>query len=171
MITYRTPTLTDAQALADLGRDTFVHSFGHIYSAANLNLFLDATYSLHALQTDLENPERLFQVAEEEDRMIGYCKLGLTNHFPGPFENRRVMEFKQLYLRDGYKGAGIADHLMQWALQMAQGYDDMVLSVYSDNPRAIGFYQRYGFEKYMDYFFMVGDHRDDEYLYRLRLTR
>jgi diamine N-acetyltransferase len=170
MITYRTPTMKDAQDLADLGRDTFVHSFGHIYSPDNLNRFLAETYSLRTVQTDLANPERLFQVAVDESRMIGYCKLGLTNHFPGPFEGRRVMEFKQLYLVDGYKGVGIADKLMQWALSMAHGYDDMVLTVYSENPRAQRFYQRYGFEKYMDYFFMVGDHRDDEYLYRLKLT-
>jgi diamine N-acetyltransferase len=170
MIEYRTPTADDAQALADLGQETFVQAFGHLYSAVNLNLFLQETYALCALQADLANPERLFQVAEDDGRMIGYCKLGLANHFPGPFENRRVMEFKQLYLRDGYKGVGAADQLMKWALHMSQGYDDIVLSVYSDNPRAQRFYQRYGFEKYMDYFFMVGDHRDEEYLYRLKLT-
>jgi diamine N-acetyltransferase len=170
MIIYRTPTPNDAQALADLGRDTFVHSFGHLYSTANLNLFVEDTYSLCMVKAELENTERLYQVAEEDGRMVGYCKLGRTNHFPWPFENRRAMEFKQLYLHHDYKGIGIADQLMQWALQMSHGYDDMVLSVYSNNPRAQRFYQRYGFEKYMDYFFMVGGHRDDEYLYRLKLS-
>jgi diamine N-acetyltransferase len=171
MIKYRTPTYDDAQSLADLGRETFVATFAHIYSNENLQQFLNETYSLAALRKDLTNPERLFQVAEHDGHMVGYCKLGLANYFPGPFEGRKVIEFKQLYLREGYKGAGIADHLMHWALATAKahGFDDMVLSVYSENPRAQKFYQRFGFEKYMDYFFMVGTHRDEEYLYRLKL--
>jgi diamine N-acetyltransferase len=171
MIYYRTPTIDDAQALADLGRETFVDTFGTLYSAENLQHFLTQTYALAALQTDLSNAERLFQVAEADGVMIGYCKLGTTNSFPGPFDGRRVMELKQLYLRSGHKGTGVADTLMQWALAQAKGYDDIALSVYSDNPRAQRFYQRYGFEKYMDYFFMVGTHRDEEYLYRLQLSK
>ncbi len=170
MISYRTPTLNDAQALADLGCETFVHTFGHLYSTENLNSFLEQVYSLSALQTDLANPLRLFRVAEADGQMIGYCKLGLVNGFPGPFAGRRVMELKQLYIREACKGAGVADSLMRWALEQAQGYDDMVLSVYSDNLRAQRFYHRFGFVKYMDYYFMVGNHRDEEFLYRLQLT-
>jgi diamine N-acetyltransferase len=173
MISYRTPTYEDAQALATLGRETFAHTFGTLYAPENLRRFVEETYSLTALQRDLNNPERLFRVAEDDGDMIGYCKLGLVNGFPGPFEGRRVMELKQLYLKADYKGAGIANTLMDWALGEAHsgGFDDIVLSVFSENPRAQRFYQRYGFEKYMDYFFMVGDHRDEEFLYRLKLTR
>jgi diamine N-acetyltransferase len=172
MISYRTPTIDDAQMLADLGRQTFVDTFGSLYSARNLQMFLETTYSLAALQIDFNNPERLFRVAEDsESQMVGYCKLGMVNGFPGPFDGRRVMELKQLYLKATYQGVGVADQLMQWALDEARsgGYDDIVLSVFSENPRAMRFYQRYGFEKYMDYFFMVGDHRDEEFLYRLKL--
>ncbi len=173
MITYRTPGADDAQALANLGRETFVETFGPLYSAENLRRFIDETYSLAALQSDLANPARRFCVAETADQMVGYCKLGLVNGFPGPFEGRQVMELKQLYLRADQKGSGVADKLMAWALGEAKvgNFDDIVLSVFSENPRAQRFYQRYGFEKYMDYFFMVGDHRDEEFLYRLKLRR
>jgi diamine N-acetyltransferase len=173
MIAFRTPTFDDAQALATLGRETFVDTFGPLYSAENLRRFVEETYSLAALQRDLSNPERLFRVAEADGAMIGYCKLGLVNGFPGPFEGRRVMEFKQLYLKAEHQGSGVANQLMDWALGEARhaGFDDIVLSVFSENPRAQRFYQRYGFEKYMDYFFMVGDQRDAEFLYRLKLTR
>jgi diamine N-acetyltransferase len=174
MINYRTPTLDDAQALADLGRQTFVDTFGTLYSTENLQPFLEANYSLAALQADLNNHEHLLQVAEEANgQMIGYCKLAMANSFPGPFEGRHVMMLKQLYLKAAYHGMGVADQLMEWTLGEARsrGYDDIVLSVFSENPRAQRFYQRYGFEKYMDYFFMVGDHRDEEFLYRLKVRR
>jgi ribosomal protein S18 acetylase RimI-like enzyme len=60
---------------------------------------------------------------------------------------------------------------MRWALEQAtnRGYDDMVLCVFSGNLRAQRFYQRYGFAKYMDYHFTVGDQRDHEFLFHKSL--
>jgi ribosomal protein S18 acetylase RimI-like enzyme len=45
----------------------------------------------------------------------------------------------------------------------------MQLSVYSENLGAQRFYQRYGFEHVADIDFWVGNHRDDEFLYELKL--
>lgn len=41
----------------------------------------------------------------------------------------------------------------------------MQLSVYSDNPGAQRFYARYGFAKVADIHFMVGNQRDEEFLF------
>jgi diamine N-acetyltransferase len=172
MIRYRTPTIDDAQALARLGRDTFVEAFAYLYKPEDLEPFLAQTYAPETVSAQLGSPDYLFRVAEADGTLIGYCKLGQDNGFPGDFAGRKVMEFKQLYLRDGHKGAGIADALMDWALSeaRARGFDDLVLSVFSGNPRAIRFYERHGFAFYKNWYFMVGNHRDDEYLYRLKIT-
>ena len=103
--------------------------------------------------------------------MIGYCKLGFDHTLPLDLPDRAVMELKQLYLRGSHFGTGVADILMEWAIDTARSLnmDDVVLSVYSDNPRAQRFYQRYGFTHAANCFFRVGAHRDDEFLYRLKL--
>lgn len=171
MISYRPATPNDAAALAELGRSSFVDAFGHLYSADNLNKFLGQGYSLAALKADLANAERLFRIAERGNRMVGYCKLGFDVTLDHDSGGRRVMELKQLYLRGGETGNGLGAELMKWAIAEAEarGFDDIILSVWSQNHAAQRFYRRYGFRKIGDTIFMVGDHRDEEYLMGLRL--
>lgn len=171
MIHYRPATLADAPALAELGRTSFVDAFGHLYSAENLHRFLEQAYSLPAVEAELANPQRLYRLAEAEGTLVGYCKLGFDvtlEHDPG---ERRVMELKQLYMRGDQTGSGIGAALMDWALgeARARGFDDVILSVWSQNHGAQRFYARFGFEKIGDTYFMVGDHRDEEFLLGLRL--
>lgn len=171
MILYRPAASSDVPALAELGRTSFVDAFGHLYSAENLNRFLESAYSQPVVKAELANPKRLFRIAEREGQMVGYCKIGFDVTLEHDAKGRRVMELKQLYLRGSETGSGIGAALMDWALDeaRARGFDDVILSVWSQNFGAQRFYARYGFEKIGDTIFMVGDHRDEEYLMGLRL--
>jgi ribosomal protein S18 acetylase RimI-like enzyme len=171
-IDYRTPSIEDATALAALGRQSFIDAFGHLYADEDLNSFLNATYAVAALERELRNPRRIFRVAEEGGIMIGYCKLGLDYGFDHDIGARKAMELKQLYLMGARTGNGVGGVLTRWAVQEAKtrGYDAIALSVYSGNIDAQRFYQRHGFRHIADTYFMVGNHRDDEFLYALSLT-
>lgn len=171
-ITYRTPELSDARALAALGRQSFVDAFAHLYSNENLNRFLDETYSVQAVETDLASPRRLFRIAEEDGVLFGYCKLGLDYGFDFDIGARKAMELKQLYLLGQRTGSGVGSSLTHWAIAEAKqrSYDDIILSVYSENFGAQRFYKRHGFTHIADTYFMVGDHRDEEFLFGLTLN-
>lgn len=171
MVLFRTPLAADAPALAALGRDTFVETFGHLYSADNLNRFLDSTFAVDAVAADIADADRALLVAQDGDDLIGYCKLGFTPSLDYDPGQRRAMELKQLYVRHSAIGTGLGPRLMQWALDQARArqFDMIILSVWSENYRAQRFYQRYGFRKIGDTIFMVGDHRDDEFLFGLDL--
>ncbi len=168
---YRTPTAADASALSELAISSFTDTFGHLYSAENLNLFVAHALSVAVVTQELLSPMRRYRVAEESGRMVAYCKVGFDHTLSLDLPGRAVMELKQLYLRSSQFGSGVADNLMEWAIDTArnQNMDDIVLSVYNDNPRAQRFYQRFGFVHAANCFFMVGAHRDDEFLYRLNL--
>lgn len=172
MINYRPAKPEDAPALSELGRTSFVDAFGHLYSADNLNRFLDQSYSQPVVEAELANRTRLFRIAERDGLMVGYCKIGFDVTLDHDSGGRKVMELKQLYLRGSETGSGMGATLMAWALDeaRARGFDDVILSVWSGNHRAQRFYARHGFEKIGDTIFMVGDHRDEEYLMGLRLS-
>jgi diamine N-acetyltransferase len=168
VITYRTPKLDEAGAIAKLGRETFVESFGHLYAPTDLATFLSSVYTQSVVTAEMVNPLLRYQIAEETGQLVGYCKIGIgvtLDYDPG---DRKIVELKQLYLRGATHGSGIGQALMDWALDQAvlEKADEMILSVYSDNPRAQRFYTRNGFSKIADTFFMVGSHRDLEYLYK-----
>jgi diamine N-acetyltransferase len=172
MFTYRTPTIDDAPALAALGRETFRQAFAHLYTPENLGLYEAQSHSVERIMAQIQSPDRLYHVAEQDGIMVGYCKIGFDKTLDHDLDqHRRVMELSQLYVLQSALGSGVGPALMDWCMDEAhaRGFQDVMLSVYSDNPRAQRFYARYGFHYYGDAYFMVGNHRDDEYLYRLIL--
>ncbi len=77
---------------------------------------------------------------------------------------RRALELKQMYVRRTHHGRGVGDGLMQVFLDWAQSQaaEDLYISCWSENHRALAFYRRYGFEIVGAYQFWVGQHADDE---------
>ncbi len=166
-IIFRAATSADTQALADLSRDTFVDTFAHLYADEDLSSFVQASYAPDVIASEIGDSNLLHHLAELDGELIGYCKIGFVQTLDYDAGDNKIVELKQLYVRADHHGAGIAQSLTDWAIDKARssGADAMLLSVYSDNPRAQHFYQKYGFEKVADTFFMVGNHRDEEYLF------
>jgi GNAT superfamily N-acetyltransferase len=168
MITYRTAIPDDAPALAKLGADSFRETFGHLYAPADLALFLE-NHTPAAWDAELRNPAFTVRVAEADDAMIGYAKLGPPQL---PFSpDAGSAELRQFYLLSPWQGAGVAAQLMEWVITTARssGATALFLSVFTDNHRARRFYARYGFEPVGTYAFMVGTHADEDIVMRLAL--
>lgn len=167
MIEYRAPQRDEAAALATLGRDTFVETFGHLYRPEDLSAFLETHYTEAVVAAQLASDRLVFQVAQEAGRLVGYCKLGLDvslDYDPGA---KRVIELKQLYVLATHHGAGVGQALMDWTLteSLARQAEEVILSVWAGNDRGHAFYRRNGFRWIADTYFMVGTHRDEEYLF------
>lgn len=157
----------DASALADLGARSFVAKFGYMYTPEDLENFLAESHSEAKAAKEIADPAMQVLLAEEEGRLLGFCKLVLACGWPDHARGRKVIELKQLYTDPETTGRGIGSALMDRAMEIAreQEADEMQLSVWSGNEGAQKFYARYGFGKVADIFFMVGDQRDDEFLY------
>jgi len=168
MIRYRDATPADLPAIDSLFRESFVATFGHLYSPENLAIFL-AKFTPQAWADEFATPGLAFRLAEDGEGLVGYCKLGPVTLpvTPGP----GAIELRQLYLRERGKGTGAAQTLMDWAIDTArsQRAATLWLSVYIDNHRAKRFYERYGFVDRGRYAFMVGDHADEDRLMSLDL--
>lgn len=169
----RPATADDVPALAALGRESFVAAFGHLYSAENLNAFLQSVFSEEAVREEVEGEECIHRLADDGTRLLGYVKLRYPSWYAedSPTDVRNPIALGQLYTQPELTGQGIGAALMEWAIAeaRARGHDAIQLSVWAENYAGQRFYQRYGFAKVADIDFWVGDHRDDELLYQLRL--
>ena len=172
-MSLRPATPADAEALARLATDSFVAAFGHLYRPEDLQAFLDEYRSVARYRADLADPAKRVQLAEVDGAPAAYGLIVLGQSFderPEPRPARPVF-LSQLYCAPGMAGHGLGRALMDWCIAEAQawGADALQLSVFSENFGAQRFYQRYGFEHVADIDFWVGGHRDDEFLYELRL--
>lgn len=167
----RPATLADAPALAKLGAETFIAAFGQLYTPEDLTAFLAQVHAPGPVAEEIAGKECTHCLAEDEGRLVAYCKLRYPSHYADISGARDPIELGQLYALPGYTGHGIGAQLMEWALAHArtQGHDAVLLSVYSENYGAQRFYQRYGFAKIADITFQVGEQLDPEFLYELRL--
>ena len=167
MITYRAPRRDEAAVLAALGRKTFVETFGHLYAPEDLSYFLRTSYDERAVAAQLSSDRFVMRVAEDAGELIGFCKLGLDMTLDYDSGSKSAIELKQLYVFAAYHGSGVGLPLRDWAIAeaAARHADELVLSVWSQNAKGHRFYQRNGFRWVGDTYFMVGNHRDDEYLY------
>ena len=167
----RPATLDDTQALSALGRDTFCAAFEHLYDPADLDAFLQQVYSEDAVRGEIDDAHCIHRLAEDASGLIGYVKMRHPSWYADRSDATNPIALGQLYTRPDRIGDGIGAALMNWAMAeaRARGHDAIQLSVWSGNAGAQRFYARYGFEKIADIDFWVGNHRDDEYLYEVRL--
>ncbi|QXQ06306.1 GNAT family N-acetyltransferase [Sphingosinicellaceae bacterium] len=167
--TYRDGTVDDAAAVRAVYIESFDGMFRHLYAAEDYNAFI-AGQGEETFRGQLGDPAYAFRLAEDDGRLVGFCKLGPPS-LPYDPVGRGCIELRQLYLLEAAKGTGIGVVLMDWALAEARrrGNAELWLSVFGDNHRARRLYARYGFEEVRPFKFMVGNHADDELLCRLKL--
>ena len=167
-VEYRNAGTRDAEALAELGRRSFVETFGHLYTPEDLAIFL-ANHSVESWAQELADPAFAIRIGEVGGKAVAYAKIGPPKL---PFEPRgKAVELRQFYVLSDWHGSGAAGELMRWVLETARrlGGDDLYLSVFVDNPRARAFYAKHGFVEEGRYAFMVGTHADEDIVMRLPL--
>jgi GNAT superfamily N-acetyltransferase len=164
-IGFHDATAADAPALDRLFKGVFCDTFAHLYREEDLSAFL-AQFTPQAWQSEFSDPGYAFHLAEDDGEAVGYAKLGPLK-LPVD-EARPAILLSQLYVRQDHHGAGIAQHLMDWAFAEAKrrGKEQLYLTVFTDNPRARRFYQRLGFEDVGLYAFMVGSQADEDIIMR-----
>ncbi len=167
----RPASLADASVLAALGRDSFCDKFAHLYDPADLAAFLREAYGVEVVAAEIAGAEWVHRLADDGGALAGFCKLRDPSGYAEHSDALRPIALAQLYTAPGRTGQGIGAALMDWAMSEARqrGCDAIQLSVWSGNVGAQRFYARYGFQKIADIDFWVGSHRDDEFLYELRL--
>ena len=166
-IGYRDAEPADAAALARLFVQSFTETFGQLYKPEDLAAFLSEKDEAGWAE-ELRDPGLSVRLVEVEGEAVAFAKVGPVSL---PVEPKRpAVELRQFYVLKPWQGKGIAEELMRWVLDTAQakGAEELYLSVYVDNHRARRFYERYGFEFFGPYSFMVGNQADEDHIMRLR---
>jgi diamine N-acetyltransferase len=161
----RIATPADAVRLAALAERTFRDSFSDENSAADMDAYVQGSFSLDRIRDELADDANTFLLAfvDDADEPAGYAKLRAGPTDPsvtGP----DPVELERLYVERNAIGQGVGAALMQAVLGAARLADrrTLWLGVWEHNPRAISFYERWGFEVVGDHVFRLGsdDQRD-----------
>ena len=160
-IVWRDAGPEDAAALAAIGRESFIETFGHLYSPENLAAFLE-NHSEANWRSELSDARYAVRLGYVDGVNAAYVKLGPPSlPFTPPMNS---IELRQFYILKPWHGTGLAPAMMDWVLDEGRrrGAAEVYLSVFIDNHRAQRFYEKYAFEPVGRYDFMVGTHADED---------
>ena len=157
-VTIRRATAMDAPLLAAMGARTFYETFAADNTAENMAAYLASAFTPETLASELTDERAIFLIAEAGDAAAGYAKL--LQGDPEPcVTGENPMELCRIYCETAWQGRGVGAALMRAAQETARthGAQTLYLGVWEHNPRAIAFYDRWGFRAVGSHVFIVGD--------------
>ncbi len=158
MIQITTPSPTDLPLLSILASKALWESHGHSASYENMAQYIGSKLSEAALLTELLDKRNSFYWMHYEGRPAGYSKIILDC----PNESiaaQNVTKMERLYFLEEFHGLGLAQQLFDFNLNVAKQAHQagLWLYVWKENHRAIGFYQKMGFEIVGEGLFKISD--------------
>lgn len=147
-IAVRLATLADAQMLAELGAQAFVHTYGPDNTPEDMVAYLKQAFGPQIQAAELAEPGSLSLVAVVGGEAVGYARLR-EGPAPDPVQGASPIEIVRFYARPDWIGRGVGAALMRSCLAQARlrGKLTLWLDVWERNPSARAFYVRWGFRE------------------------
>jgi|SRR5450432_1989235 len=169
-ITVRSVTAADAENIALLSRQTFYDTFAEFNSAADMETFMNESFSLQALVAEVNTDQNTFLAAFMEQELAGYAKI-TDGQNPPELGNANAIEIARIYVAQKTIGHGVGKALMEHCIQLAVEKNKQLiwLGVWEHNQRAISFYRKFGFEKFGEHDFILGSDVQTDWLMKKML--
>lgn len=194
---FRKATIDDLHQLSYCASRCFEESYGGIDLPEDITAYVASAYNFETLSKEVSSTESLYYVIVEtpaaeptitptnhnndEDiqnvhsnvnNIIGYFRISWGDQQTDETYRQRddTIQIQRLYIRKSYQnlklGSQMMDIILNFILQQTQS-SIAWLTVYSKNPRAVQFYQRYGFNVVGEYIFQMSSGPTIDYIMEL----
>ncbi|MEO6232010.1 MAG: GNAT family N-acetyltransferase [Ferruginibacter sp.] len=146
-VTTRRAGIADAEALAEISRQTFYDTFTGTCTEEDMQSFLEQYFNPNQVIKELGNENDNYYLAELNGEVIGYLRfMEDYNSFPH-MKQWKALELKRIYINKVHHGKGVAQTLMSLFMNYAieNKYQVVWLGVWEHNMRAQKFYEKYDF--------------------------
>ncbi len=169
-MTIRELTVSDIPALRDLAIKIYRETFSEQNSEESMEAFLARDYSIESFQKEFTEPGSRYFFISDGSTPAGYLRMRRNteaDHLLGP----NNIELHRIYIDKSYHGKQVGARLMRLALDIAKEgkFEWIWLGVWEYNPRAQRFYEKWGFEKFSEHIFHMGDEEQTDWLLRKKL--
>ena len=161
------------ETLQKISRSTFYESFIDITPEKDMQEYIENSFNSKKLLEELKDRNSIFYFVEYHNGIIGYGKVNLNKSPYGMDEMHECMEIQRLYIVKEFQRLGVAQKLMQVFLEEAQNneLDKIWLSTGAFNNNALSFYLQFGFEKFANHIFPVGNALFEDVILLLQIKK
>ena len=166
----RIADLQDVKLLQTLGRQTFSDTFGEHNTAENMRVYLDQNFSDATIEAELRDDAAEFLLLYDDQVCAGYARVRRSETPDGLL--KPALEIQRIYVAKEYHGKGAGAALMSDCIDRAgqNEFKTIWLGVWEKNVRAIKFYEKYGFTRFGEHVFTLGDDTQTDWLMKKNLT-
>jgi ribosomal protein S18 acetylase RimI-like enzyme len=169
-LVIREATVEDARLIANISHQTFYETFAAHNSKEDMDKFLNQQFTKGKLIMEVGARGNIFLLAYDDDIVAGYIKLR-DERVPPAMGTVAAMEVARIYAMKNQIGKGVGSFLMQSCIDIAKKKNKewLWLGVWEKNQRAIEFYTKWGFEKFDETDFLLGDDMQRDWLMKKRI--
>lgn len=160
----------DAEALSAISEQTFRDTYANFNTPENMDQYVRDNFGPEQLSSEISSPENTFLLAVEDGNIIGFSKL-CTAKIPEALAGKQAIEIERIYVDSHFHGKKVGPLLMQHIVDFAQmgGFEVLWLGVWENNPRAFRFYEKWGFTRFGEQIFQLGDDLQTDWLLAKKL--
>lgn len=156
----------EVDLLTDISLATFTESFYHQNDPLDFKIYIEKALSPQVLEFELMDPKSEFYfLYDATGNLIGYFKINIgINRFEQPAADQ--MELQRIYIFGKKQSTGAGSYLMEYIAKYAKSLyiSTIWLGVWEQNPRAVQFYHKHGFEKVGTHTFLLGNSQQIDYI-------
>jgi diamine N-acetyltransferase len=170
-LSIRLATKDDAVLIAEISRKTFYDTFAADNTKEDMDTFLNEQFTKGRLMMEVGADENIFLLAYIDGTVAGYVKLREGKQ-PDELKEMEALEIARLYVIKEFLGQRVGAALMKESISIAKGKGKELiwLGVWEKNKRAIEFYSRWGFEKFSECDFLLGEDVQRDWLMKKDLA-
>ena len=170
-ITLKKVGIADVAQLQKIGGTTFSETFSEFNTPDNLNKYLEESFSMDKLSSEINNTDSEFYLALNDTYPIGYLKVNFGSS-QTELKDNKALEIERIYVLKQYQGEDVGKLLYQKALAIAKqnNLEYIWLGVWEKNIRAINFYKKNGFVTFDTHIFKMGKEEQTDFMMKLGLN-
>lgn len=151
-------TPDEITALQDISIQTFVDTFASHNTEEDMKQYLEKSFSLQQLTTELNTTGAEFYFAWLAEQVIGYIKIN-TGKAQTELQDDHALEIERIYVLQAYHGKQVGQLLYESAIRIARerALEYVWLGVWEKNARALRFYEKNGFIPFDKHIFKLGN--------------
>ena len=163
--------IADVAQLQKIGGTTFSETFSEFNTPDNLNKYLEESFSIKKLSSEINNANSEFYLALHDAYPIGYLKVNFGSS-QTELKDTKALEIERIYVLKQFQGKNVGQLLYQKAIAIANQckVEYIWLGVWEKNMRAINFYKKNGFVTFDTHIFKLGNEEQTDFMMKLKLV-